>query len=105
MKAEEIAIKASALSDINRIVILKMLAKKELCACNILEYLGISQPTLSYHMKLLAESGFVTAAKRGKWTFYTLDKHQIDEFVEEVGAIVIAEVEGIPDLECDHEDD
>lgn len=100
MKAEELSLLASALSDTNRIEILKMLAGKELCACHILSYLGISQPTLSYHMKLLAESGLVSASRRGKWTFYFICRDRISDFAEAIMEIPEEAIEDIPEIEC-----
>lgn len=43
------------------------------CACDIEVFLGLSQPTVSHHMKLLVQAGFVTAQKRGRWVFYALN--------------------------------
>ena len=61
-----------ALSDENRIRILKMLHHGETCACKLLEELNISQPTLSHHMKILCDSGLVTGRREGKWTHYSI---------------------------------
>lgn len=100
MKAEELSLLASALSDINRIEILRMLAGKELCACHVLGYMGISQPTLSYHMKLLTESGLVSASRRGKWTFYTINKDRLNAFAMAISEIPQEAIEDIPEMEC-----
>lgn len=43
------------------------------CACDLEAFLGLSQPTVSHHMKLLVQAGFVTAEKRGRWVFYALN--------------------------------
>lgn len=61
-----------ALSDENRIRILKQLRSGEKCACRLLEELNISQPTLSHHMKILCDSGIVTGRKDGKWMHYSI---------------------------------
>ena len=61
-----------ALSDENRIRILKMLHSGEKCACKLLEELKISQPTLSHHMKILCDAGIVKGRKEGKWTHYSI---------------------------------
>lgn len=52
--------------------ILEMLQGGEKCACVLLEQLKITQPTLSHHMKILTESGVVSARKDGKWTYYSI---------------------------------
>ena len=61
-----------ALSDENRVQIMKLLRTGEKCACKLLEELNISQPTLSHHMKILCDSGLVTGRKEGKWTHYSI---------------------------------
>lgn len=62
-----------ALSDETRLKILDMLSCGELCACDILKYVPITQPTLSYHMKLLTACGLVCANRMGTWMRYTLN--------------------------------
>lgn len=66
-----------ALSDETRLKIIDMLSCDELCACDILEAFAITQPTLSYHMKILTECGLVNARKDGAWTRYTLNQDLI----------------------------
>ena len=61
-----------AFCDENRLTILELLQSGEKCACVLLQKLSISQPTLSHHMKILVESGIVTARKAGKWTYYSI---------------------------------
>ncbi|WP_426351182.1 ArsR/SmtB family transcription factor [Alloiococcus sp. CFN-8] len=61
-----------ALSDENRLLILGLLIDGEMCACKLLEDLNIGQSTLSHHMKILLESGFVEARKEGKWMHYSI---------------------------------
>ena len=62
-----------AFCDENRLQILALLRSGEKCACVLLESLHISQSTLSYHMKILCESGIVTSRPQGKWTHYRLN--------------------------------
>ena len=68
-----------ALADETRLKILRLLAGQELCACSILEEFEFTQPTLSYHMKLLVGSGLVRASRDGSWVRYSLDKDHFDE--------------------------
>ena len=63
-----------ALSDETRLKIVDMLSCGEMCACDILESFSISQSTLSYHMKILADSGLIQAVRDGAWMRYTLNK-------------------------------
>ena len=62
-----------AFCDENRLAILQLLCTGEKCACRLQEALSIGQSTLSHHMKILCESGMVTARKNGKWTYYIID--------------------------------
>lgn len=62
-----------ALGDETRVKIFHMLSNGELCACNILEEFHITQPTLSYHMKILCESGLVNSRKDGVWMKYSIN--------------------------------
>jgi ArsR family transcriptional regulator len=68
-----------ALSDVNRLMILKMLCEGELCACKILEKFHITQPTLSHHMKVLCDCGLVKGRKEGKWMFYSINVKGCEE--------------------------
>lgn len=68
-----------ALSDETRLKIIDMLSCGVMCACDILEEFSISQSTLSYHMKILTESGLVNAVRDGAWMRYTLNKEKANE--------------------------
>ena len=59
-----------AFCDVNRLQILEQLRSGEKCSCVLLEKLHISQSTLSYHMKILCDSGIVVGRVEGKWTHY-----------------------------------
>ncbi len=61
-----------AFCDENRLMILELLRSGEKCACVLLEKLDISQSTLSYHMKILCDSGVVDSWQEGKWTHYRI---------------------------------
>lgn len=63
-----------AFCDENRLMILELLHSGEKCACVLLEKLDIGQSTLSYHMKILCESGVVDSRQEGKWTHYRLNE-------------------------------
>jgi ArsR family transcriptional regulator len=63
-----------AFCDETRLAVLALLQDGEKCACVLLVKLKIKQPTLSHHMKILVESGVVSARKCGKWTFYSLSE-------------------------------
>lgn len=81
IKTEDIISVSKALSDKNRIEIVKLLSENELCACHLLEHFDITQPTLSHHMKQLKESGIVKVTKKGTWNHYSINKEIIDEYI------------------------
>ncbi len=59
-----------ALSDPNRVRVLKLLSQKELCVCEIQDLLGLAQSTTSKHMKILEDAGLVSSRKDGSWLIY-----------------------------------
>lgn len=69
----EVLIKVmKALRDPNRVKIVKMLQHGELCVCEIQEALGVSQPTVSKHVKILEAAGLLGSRKDGLWVHYSL---------------------------------
>lgn len=63
-----------ALCDEKRLCILSLLKTGEKCACVLIEEMNIGQSALSYHMKILCDSGLVESRQDGKWTHYRLSK-------------------------------
>lgn len=61
-----------ALCDPKRLAILEQLRSGEKCACVLQEPMDLTQSGLSYHMKILCDSGLVTSRQEGKWTYYRL---------------------------------
>ena len=59
-----------ALSDPNRVKIIKLLQRRVLCVCEIKEALGLAQSTVSKHLKILEEAGLVNFTKDGLWVNY-----------------------------------
>ena len=66
-----------AFCDEKRLRILDLLQGGEKCVCALYEELGLPQSTLSYHMKILVESGIVEGRQEGKWTHYSISKECI----------------------------
>ena len=62
------------LSDSTRLRILMLLTKRELCVCQIMGVLGVSQPLVSRNLKLLGDAGFLAERKEGKLVFYSMKK-------------------------------
>lgn len=63
-----------ALSDANRLAVVRMLSGGELCACDLLRELDITQPTLSHHMSVLVGCGLVKTRRSGTWSYYSINK-------------------------------
>ena len=63
-----------AFCDEKRLLILELLRSGEKCACVLLEQLDLGQSGLSYHMKILVESGVVESRQEGKWTHYKISE-------------------------------
>jgi ArsR family transcriptional regulator len=61
-----------ALADETRIRILKLLELRELCVCEVMVALHLTQPTASYHLGILESVGLVKERKTGKWVFYRI---------------------------------
>ena len=71
-----------ALCDPKRLAILEQLRGGEKCACVLQEPLNLTQSGLSYHMKILCDSGIVVRRQEGKWTHYRLSDSGRDKAVE-----------------------
>ncbi len=66
------------LSDNNRLRILKMLQTKSLCVCEVQDILGLAASTVSKHLSILRDAGFITEEKDGKWVNYMINQHPKD---------------------------
>lgn len=72
-EAEATATLFRALADPARIRIVNVLASEEsVCVCELTEPLGLSQPTVSHHLKKLTDAGLVEREQRGKWAYFSI---------------------------------
>jgi ArsR family transcriptional regulator len=71
-----------ALSDPNRLKIMKILEVKELCVCEITEVLGLAQSTVSKHLKILEDADLVDSWKNGAWVNYKLAENSGNQYAE-----------------------
>ena len=79
--AEATAELFKALSDPARLRIVNLLATSDgepVCVCHLIEPLGLSQPTVSHHMKRLLDAGLVEREQRGKWAYFSLKGDAFD---------------------------
>lgn len=64
-----------ALSDPTRVLLVSIVAAaegQEACVCDLTEPTGLSQPTVSHHLKILTDAGFLSRTRRGSWAYYSL---------------------------------
>lgn len=79
--AESLTRSIKALADPARLRILSMVAAhadSETCVCDLTDPLELSQPTVSHHLKVLMDAGFLTRTKRGTWAYYRLVPGSLD---------------------------
>jgi ArsR family transcriptional regulator, arsenate/arsenite/antimonite-responsive transcriptional repressor len=72
-RAAELAVLFKALADPARVRLLALIAAHEggeACVCNLVEPLGLSQPTVSHHLKILLDAGLLERDRRGSWNYY-----------------------------------
>jgi DNA-binding transcriptional ArsR family regulator len=60
------------LADKTRLLILRLLEDEELCSCEIMAALDLTEPTTSHHLGILERAGLITSRRDGKWVFYRL---------------------------------
>lgn len=87
--AEELARTMKALADPARLRLLSIVAASaggEACVCDLTAPVGLSQPTVSHHLKVLTEAGFLSRTKRGTWAYYAV----VPGALERVAAAVVA---------------
>ena len=87
-----------ALSDPNRVRILKMLQEKKLCVCEIKAALGVAQPTASKHLKVLEKAGLVRSEKDGLWVNYSLSDGAVNPFAATLLGNLRHWLEDVPDI-------
>lgn len=79
--AEIFARRLKALADPVRLRLVSIVAAsegQEACVCDLIEPVGLSQPTVSHHLKILTEAGFLSRSKRGTWAYYRLVPGSLD---------------------------
>jgi ArsR family transcriptional regulator, arsenate/arsenite/antimonite-responsive transcriptional repressor len=87
-EADELAAVFRALGDPNRLRLLSFLAAQpggEACVCNLTEPVGLSQPTVSHHLKVLTDAGLLERERRATWIFYRLRLERLEQLC---GALV-----------------
>jgi len=81
-RADNISRGYRALGDPTRLRLLALIASGEggeACVCDLTEPVGLSQATVSHHLKILVEAGLLTRERRGTWSYYTVQHERFDE--------------------------
>ncbi|WP_241175847.1 metalloregulator ArsR/SmtB family transcription factor [Modestobacter sp. KNN46-3] len=84
-QAADLARTLKALADPARLRVLALVAGnegREVCVCDLTEPLGLAQPTVSHHLKVLVDAGFLTRDKRGVWAYFALVPGALDAVVD-----------------------
>jgi ArsR family transcriptional regulator len=82
-----------AAADATRLAILRQLSDTgEVCACDFTDCCGVSQPTISHHLKVLREAGWIVGDRRGTWIWYALRPEAVHRFRELAGDLGPAKV-------------
>ena len=89
-----------AIADPTRVRILAALRRGELCVCELVDALEISQSTLSGHLQVLRETGAVATRKDGRWIYYSLDDRQA-ALIEAIFSHVQPRIDSDPRLRRD----
>lgn len=92
-EATALAARFKALADPNRLRVLSLLAadpRGEACVCDLTEPLGLGQPTVSHHVRILVEAGLVVREKRGVWTYCAVVPAELERVAEAVGRGIVA---------------
>ena len=91
-EAEATADLFKALADPARVRIVNLLATSDgepVCICHLVEPLGLSQPTVSHHMKRLLDAGLVEREQRGKWAYFALRSEAVEKLA------LVADLKGV----------
>ena len=75
-----------AFADSYRAQIVELLRNQEICACDIAEYLGITQSKLSFHLKILRKANLIQGRQEGRWIYYRLNLQQfivLEQYISE----------------------
>lgn len=99
-----------ALADANRVRVVKLLENRALCVCEIQQVLGLAQPTVSSHMKILEEAGLVHKERQGTWMIYSQALDSESPYVQTMlrqlrgwlldDPVLMAMIAALPDAAC-----
>jgi ArsR family transcriptional regulator len=71
----------AALGDTTRLKMLRLIADEELCSCEVMAALELTQPTTSHHLGILERAGLLTSRRNGKWVFYKITNAKVHSLI------------------------
>ncbi|MCX5997780.1 MAG: metalloregulator ArsR/SmtB family transcription factor [Chloroflexi bacterium] len=90
-----------ALSDGTRLRILNILLVRECCVCEVMQVLGISQPSASRHLSILRGARLLKARKEGIWMYYSVDHDGVPAYAQEIVKAVRLAAADMPEARLD----
>lgn len=88
--ADRAAASLKALADPTRLRLLSLVAAhphREACVCDLTGPVGLSQPTVSHHLKVLVDAGLLTREQRGKWAYFSIESQALDQIAQQLIAL------------------
>lgn len=92
-EAGALAVRLKAIADPARLRLISLVAaheNAEACVCDLTDPLGLSQGTVSHHLKVLVEAGLFAREKRGTWAYYSLVPGALESLTDTVGALRVS---------------
>ncbi|SFG64996.1 ArsR/SmtB family transcription factor [Sporolactobacillus nakayamae] len=99
-RVSELSSLLKLLGDKTRLTLLSYLKHKELCVCELVDVLNVSQPAISQHLKKLRLAGIIQERKQGTWVYYSLNENIPNYVSVIIDALPDQKVEGCGNLEC-----
>lgn len=80
------------MADEARLKIIMMLSRQDMCVCDIMNSLGMSQPAVSHHLRILKKGGLIRDEKDGRWIFYSLNSDAFLKGAESINNELFSEI-------------
>ena len=92
-----------ALGEPTRLKILRLIAEREMCVCELMAVLEMNQPRISQHLKILKEAGAVKERKQAQWSYYSVCCEDFQNFINAFVTFMTEDMKNINDLACEYE--
>ncbi len=84
------------LADSNRLRILRLLTRQEMCVCDVMDHLGLGQSLVSHHLGMLKRAGLVQDRREAQWVYYSVVSEKLDELRQALGFLL--DTDALPPL-------